>query len=60
MSAASNQKLPFESCASAVTRWVPFSRTRDSISARPVSGPRKKVAISGTGFFSETRSIRRT
>src|SRR5438445_1331040 len=60
MSAASNQKLPSESCATAVTRWVPFRRTRDSISARPMCGPRKKVAMSGTGFFSETRSMRRT
>src|SRR6266581_4694651 len=60
MSAASNQKLPSESCATAVTRWVPFKRTRDSISARPMCGPRKKLAMSGTGFFSETRSMRRT
>src|SRR5215471_5616132 len=59
-STASNQKLPSESCAIAVTRCVPFSRSRDSISARPLSGPRKKVATSGTGFLSAMRSIRRT
>src|SRR5438445_498401 len=60
MSAASNQKLPSESCATAVTRWVPFKRTRDSTSARPMCGPRKKLVMSATGFFSETRSMRRT
>src|SRR5439155_763329 len=60
MSAASNQKLPSESCATAVTRCAPFRRTRDSTSARPKCGPRKNVAMSGTGFFSETRSMRRT
>src|SRR5262245_10733217 len=59
-STASNQKLPSESCAIAVTRCVPFSRSRDSIWARPLPGPRKNVATSGTGFLSAMRSIRRT
>src|SRR3989475_11989476 len=59
MSAASNQKLPSESWATAVTRWVPFRRTRDSTSARPMCGPRKKLAMSGTGFFSASTSFRR-
>ena len=40
MGAASYQNEPSESFATAVTRWLPASRTRELISALPARGPR--------------------
>jgi len=50
--AASYQNEPSESFATAVTRWLPASRTRELISALPARIP-DKIRHVRTGFLSE-------
>ena len=47
--AASYQNEPSESLATAVTRWLPASRTRESISAFPARGPAQRG-----GFYTKS------
>src|SRR6266850_7761981 len=54
------QNEPSDISASATTRWLPASRTREVISAAPARGPRWKLAIRASGLRSETRWIART
>jgi len=54
------QNEPSDISASATTRWLPASRTREVISAVPARGPRWKLAIRASGLRSEIRWIART
>src|SRR5207302_7473021 len=58
--ALSIQNEPSDISASATTRWLPASRTREVISAVPARGPRWKLAIRASGLRSEIRWIART
>src|SRR5437588_5850677 len=58
--ALSIQNEPSDISASATTRWLPASRTREAISAAPARGPRWKLAIRASGLRSEIRWIART